>query len=89
MKEVWYCVREIGQGENAGCLLVPWGDPMVYEYALDYVWKTPEEVRAFLQEQVTDGGVDPAELEEWVVVRETLEVVSPAAEGIVVPEEPS
>ena len=85
--EVHYCYKEVGTGEFAGRLLTPWADPYVYEYPFDFFWDNPEDAQAFLQDFADSESVSAEEVAEWVLVRETTEVVAPATVGITFPVE--
>jgi hypothetical protein len=67
--EVWYEWKEYAkvEGERKRRLLTPWSDPMVYEWAMDWLFKTPEEARKAKKEHAPD--------EEWVLVKVTMEPV--------------
>lgn len=68
-KEVWYTYKELVQveGEKTPRLLVPWSDPNLYEYAFDFIYKTPKEARKGLTEWDGDPG--------WILCKMTLEVL--------------
>lgn len=50
-------------------LIIPWGDPTVYEYAYDYIFDSPQEAKDFRAED------EAAADEPWVLVKITTEVV--------------
>jgi hypothetical protein len=63
---------DFGEGEGE-VLVVPWSDPMCYEFAMDFCWDTPAEaVRAIGPD---DFDVDTEESDDWVLVRVTVEEV--------------
>lgn len=71
--EVWYCWR-VRVDER---LLVPRSDPHVYESAVDMLWTTEDEARAWRDEEL-DAWDEPDEksyIESWILCRETLQVV--------------
>lgn len=75
-QEVWYQWREYIEPEedcifDHTCLLIPWRDPSLYEYAFDFIFNTPEEAFQALK----DWNVDPEEYKDWVLVEETLKPV--------------
>lgn len=65
--EIWYCWREytIAEFEDTPRLLVPWSDPMEYEYAADGIFNTKEQAEAWKNEIAPD--------EDWVLCEETIE----------------
>ncbi len=63
--ETWYCWRVLVTfADETPRLLVPWGDPHVYEYPFDFLYSTPDEARAAKQDQAPD--------EDWILCVETL-----------------
>ena len=70
-KEVWYQwkVYSTVEGEGEPRLLTPWSDPMKYEFAFDFLYKTPSEAMQGLK----DYEVDPIESFDWVLVKTTYE----------------
>ena len=69
--EAWYTWRVLGtvEGEETQRLLVPWSDPHQYEFAFDFLYKTPEQAREGLK---TMGAEDDAHEEGWILCHMTL-----------------
>ena len=67
--ESWYVWREhkTVEGEETPRLLVPWSDPSVYEYPMDWQFKTIAEAEAAKSEFAPD--------EDWCLVLETSKIV--------------
>jgi len=67
--ESWYVWREhkTVEGEETPRLLIPWANPDIYEYPMDWQFKTIAEAEEAKSEFAPD--------EDWYLVLETLEVV--------------
>jgi hypothetical protein len=67
--EVDYCWREFCtvEGEDKPRLIVPWADPMVHEFPMDWLFATPKEARESKAEIAPD--------EDWVLCKRTLEPI--------------
>jgi len=67
--EEWYCWRElvVPDGETEPRLLVPWADPHLYEWAMDWRFPTPEDAH------LTKADLAPKE--GWLLVKETAVVI--------------
>lgn len=85
--ETWFRYMEVGTGEFEGRLLTPRADPNVYEWPMDFLFDTEAKAREWLQETVDDEQLEREEVETWVLVKETTEVLAPAAEGVTFLEE--
>jgi len=68
--EVWYEWKEYDSSGGYPQLVTPRADPMVYEYAIDFAFDTPEDARVFLEEVI-----DQEESAEWVLVKMTMALV--------------
>ena len=83
--EIWYCWKEhrLVEGEETPRLLTPWSDPAEHEFAMDWLFASPEEARRVVEEQFgdPDDGEPVWEREGWVLVRMTLEPVVEASDG--------
>ena len=65
--------------DDDGELVTPRFDPMVHEFAIDFVWDTSAKALSWLNNEAEDWGVEPDESSTWVLVKVTEEVVySPA-----------
>ena len=87
--EVWYTWRELRnvEGEKKPRLLVPWSDPHKYEFAFDFIYKTPEKAVEGLYQmagkpRAEDFEADPDDVpdlshesDNWVLCKMTLEPV--------------
>ncbi len=70
--EEWYSWREfaIVEGESEPRLLVPWSDPMQYEYAADGIFKSVEEAIAWRDEQIRE--LEDSSLLNWILCKVSL-----------------
>jgi hypothetical protein len=74
----YYCFRELinfGKLEGGERLVTPHGDPMEYEYPIDFIFETREKAIEWLREQTEDENIEPEEIENWHIVRVTETVV--------------
>jgi len=71
--ETWYTWRELKtvEGETEPRLLVPWSDPQRYEFAFDFVYRSPQEARKGLK----NFGVEREDSKDWILCKMTLEPV--------------
>ena len=77
-KETWYVWREYitVEGEDEPRLITPWSNSMDYEFKFDFLYHSPEEAMAGLKEfRDSEDPEIQAEMDEWVLVRMTMEVV--------------
>jgi len=68
--ETWYTWKFFSEEDQR--LIAPWCDPVLYEYAFDFVFETPELAVECLE---TWGAMQEAFEEGWILVKETLEPV--------------
>jgi len=81
--EVWYCWKEYARVEDCDDpprLLTPCSDPHEYEFPFDWIFPTIEEAiagkKSFVEDFMTDSdGSIPEEVDNWMLVKMTLEVV--------------
>lgn len=77
-KETWYVWREYTtiEDEDEPRLVTPWSDPSIYEFKFDFLYPSPEEAMAGLKEfRDNEDEYVRAEMDEWVLVKMTMEVV--------------
>ena len=67
MTEVWFTWKILAsdrEGEPSR-FITPWGDPRQYERPYDFIFKTPQEARAYKAESAPDE-------EGWILTRMVL-----------------
>jgi hypothetical protein len=69
LAQIKYVWKFIGEVDGQKRLLTPHADPMLYEYAIDFYYDTPEQAYAGLQDW---GVADEAVEDGWVLCREAL-----------------
>ncbi len=79
--EVWYTWRErlcVEDGKDPR-FLVPWADPMKYEFPFDFIYETPQAAMQGLRDMAdtpeTPDLETPHETDSWVLCKMTLEPI--------------
>jgi len=70
---VWKELVQDAEGNSE--LHTPRGDPMEYEYPIDFLFETEEEAQEFLTEQI-----EPEEYANWVLCRRVIIPIRPTEE---------
>lgn len=71
-----YCWRERAyDDEGDERLLVPHGDPDLYEFPIDFVFATSGDALVWLAEAIEEEWVEPLEANSWVLVHFTGTVI--------------
>ncbi len=63
---VWKEFKTV-EGEDSPRLLTPWGDPMQYEFAADFLFDSEEKAKEWKTEHAPD--------ENWILCKQTVEPI--------------
>ena len=77
LNNITYQWKEVAWDEKAQqhFLITPHADPMQYEYPIDFCWDNKADALKFIKEQLEDWGIDEEEAEDWVLIKETQEIL--------------
>ena len=57
-------------------LIIPHGDPMIYEFPIDFVFLSADDAETFIIDHALDWGLEAEETNEWVLVSCTETMVT-------------
>ena len=74
----YYMWKEMVQDEETGewNAIIPWNDPMEYEYPINFTFDTMDEAFQWLTDDSEEWGVPRSESDDWVLVSCT-EIIMP------------